>query len=128
MALGGAVGGLARVALGERGAGDGLPWDTLVANLVGAALLAWVVVRLADARGSAAWTRALLGTGLCGALTTFAALPLELATLAENAHPGAVVLYLLVLVVGGLATVVVVTRLATRAAARRAVATGGRVG
>lgn len=65
--VGGAAGTLLRAAAAE---GIASPWATLLVNLAGAALLGWVLVAL-PAR------RPLLGTGLCGGLTTFSTIQLE---------------------------------------------------
>jgi CrcB protein len=46
------------------------PWATFLVNVAGAALLGWVVAGPRHHR--------LLGTGFCGALTTFSTLQLEL--------------------------------------------------
>src|SRR4051794_34980200 len=73
---GGFLGAVARAELGEALAAGGpaWPWATLVANLDGAFVLGAVATALAPgSRG-----RALLGAGLCGALTTFSTFQLEL--------------------------------------------------
>jgi CrcB protein len=77
---GGCLGALARAALVEWFPHDpaGWPWATFAANLAGAALLGWAVTRLQERMPPTAYARPLLGTGLCGALTTFSALQLEL--------------------------------------------------
>jgi CrcB protein len=81
VALGGAAGALARVALAEALPPEpgGWPWATLAANVAGTLLLAWLVRAGARGRG-----RLLLGPGLCGALTTFSALQLELVALLRD--------------------------------------------
>src|SRR4051794_7796344 len=65
--VGGVAGTLARAGVAE---GLSSPWATLLDNVVGAALLGYVVVAM-PAR------RPLLGTGVCGGLTTFSTLQLE---------------------------------------------------
>jgi CrcB protein len=82
--LGGAAGAVARVALAlawppEPGT---WPWATFAANVAGAALLGAVEAR----RGLPDLGRALLGPGLCGALTTFSALQVELVVLVDGGH------------------------------------------
>jgi len=80
---GGAAGTLARAGVAEALPS---PWATLVVNLLGCALLGYVVVAL-PAR------RPLLGTGLCGGLTTFSTLQLEALELLDRTHvPSAVAL------------------------------------
>jgi CrcB protein len=47
-------------------------WGTLLANLLGSALLGWLVGHGVDGR-----SLALLGTGFCGAFTTYSALAVQ---------------------------------------------------
>jgi len=74
--LGGTLGALARVGLGEAfpPAAAAWPWPTFAVNLLGAFVLGWTVARLPPA----SYGRPFLGIGVCGALTTFATLQLEL--------------------------------------------------
>lgn len=62
--------------------GDGFPWGTLVVNVAGSALLG--AVGAAAAAGAPAALTAALGTGFCGALTTFSTFGLDTATLATD--------------------------------------------
>jgi CrcB protein len=82
--LGGAAGALARVALAEAWPADPgtWPWATFAANVAGAALLGAVEAR----RELTGPVRGLLGPGLCGALTTFSALQVELFALVNGGH------------------------------------------
>jgi len=73
---GGVLGAIARVALVEafphaRGA---WPWTTFAVNLAGALLLGWAVTRLP----AGSYRRPFVGIGICGALTTFSTMQLEL--------------------------------------------------
>lgn len=93
VALGAALGAPARYltdrALARRfGAG---PWGTLAVNVVGSFVLG-LVVGWSRSRGlDARWT-ALLGTGFCGALTTYSTLSAEVLALAERRRPVAAAL------------------------------------
>jgi len=81
--LGGAVGGSARtglVALAPVQAGT-WPWTTFAVNAAGCFLLGYFVTRLQERLPITAYGRPLLGTGLCGALTTFSTYQLELVRL-----------------------------------------------
>jgi CrcB protein len=77
---GGAVGAVVRVALSRMlatGAGE-WPWATFAVNLAGAFALGWFVTRLQDRLPLSTYRRPFLGTGLCGALTTFSTMQVEL--------------------------------------------------
>lgn len=88
VALGGAVGCLARTAL-EGALGE---WRTVLvgqvaANVTGAFVLAYLVARLGSSRSPYATSATLLlGTGLLGAWTTYSGLALQ--TLASAQHAG----------------------------------------
>jgi CrcB protein len=77
---GGALGTLARAGLAEAlpiHPGT-FPWATFLANIVGSLILGWVVIAKAQ------W-RPLVGTGFCGALTTFSTWMLESHQLSRRA-------------------------------------------
>jgi CrcB protein len=75
-------------------------------NLAGAALLGWVLVRAPQ------WRR-LIGTGFCGALTTFSTFQLELLRMLDTEHAALALAYGAASVLAGLA----VFRLGERVAA-----------
>jgi CrcB protein len=86
IALGGAVGALGRAALAQSwtiGA-SGWPWPTFVVNLIGAFLLGSVGATAPRIRLGP--TGFLLGTGFCGALTTFSTFQLEVVTLIRQGN------------------------------------------
>lgn len=98
--LGGALGTLLRAGLLE-GLGEGAPdwpWATFIVNLLGAFLLGWLVVRFSPAFR---W-RPLLTTGLCGGLTTFSTMQVELLTMLEAGRIGIAAGYVAASLVGGL--------------------------
>lgn len=105
--VGGSLGGLARHGLAEAftaGASDGTwPTGTLVANIAGAFLLG--VVLAAFAAPHVDRRAALLGPGLCGALTTFSALQIEVVRLADDGHAATAVALLAVTLAAGAAAV-----------------------
>lgn len=102
--VGGCVGGYARYAVGLawQPPPGGFPAATLAVNLVGAFVLAVVVVVATGIRPSR-YLRPLLGTGFCGALTTFSAVVVALAQLLAQARYAVAAAYLGATVVGGLA-------------------------
>jgi CrcB protein len=77
---GGFVGTVARAELAvalPAGAGE-WPWATFAANVFGAFLLGYAVTRLQERLPLSAYRRPFVGTGVCGALTTFSTLQVEL--------------------------------------------------
>lgn len=78
--LGGAAGALLRAWVG-RFIRTGFPLATLLVNVSGSFLLA---AALGGLDPSAEWTRALIGSGFCGALTTFSTFILELVLLVRS--------------------------------------------
>jgi CrcB protein len=83
---GGAIGAAARTGLIELApARPGhWPWATFAVNLLGCLLLGYFVTRLQERLPITAYARPLLGTGLCGALTTFSTFQLELLRLLDR--------------------------------------------
>jgi CrcB protein len=114
---GGFVGAVARAELVEAlPYRDGTwPWATFVVNLVGAFLLGYFMTRLQERLPVSAYRRPLLGTGLCGALTTFSTMQLELLRMLDRDQIGLAFAYALVSVAAGFLTVAVATNLVRRA-------------
>ena len=109
--LGGAVGAVVRVLLGEGlPIGSGLPWATLIANIAGAAILgAIATVPVAAGR----WVQIrmpLVGIGFCGGLTTFSALSWELFDLIDRGSVAVAVAYATLSLVLGMAALVAARR------------------
>lgn len=93
--LGGIVGALARVGLAEatpHGPGE-WPWGTFAVNMAGALLLGYFVARLRD-HPEDSLAHPFLTTGICGTLTTFATLQLELFEMVDGDHFGLAAAYL----------------------------------
>ena len=104
---GGVLGALGRVGLSEalpHGAGA-WPWATFVVNMVGAALLGWFVTRLGERLPPSTYGRPFLGTGICGALTTFSTLQLELFRMLEEGNVPLALGYAAATIAGGFACV-----------------------
>ena len=54
------------------------PWPTFAVNVVAAFLLGYFVTRLQERLPLSSYRRPLLGTGLCGGLSTFSTMQLEI--------------------------------------------------
>jgi CrcB protein len=112
---GGVVGALARVGLAEafpHGA-ETWPWATFAANLAGALLLGIFIASLRGHRAEAP-SFALLTTGVCGTLTTFATLQLELFEQLEAGCAGLAAGYAAASLAAGYACVSIGLRLGSR--------------
>ena len=102
VAVGGALGALARAGLSELWPHRprGWPWSTLVTNVTGSALLGVLLVILARRFPRDRHARPLLGTGLLGGYTTFSTLSVDAAQLVRFDRVGLAVGYVTVSVVG----------------------------
>jgi CrcB protein len=98
--------------------GGGWPWATFTANLGGTALLAYFATRLQERLPPSTYRRPFVGTGVCGALTTFSTLQIEAIRLVRQGHSGLAMAYFVVTVLLGLAVMLVVTKLVRRARLR----------
>ncbi|ALG86529.1 fluoride efflux transporter FluC [Gordonia phthalatica] len=80
------------------------PWGTFVVNLVGAFILGALLEGLARLGGDVGWRRRVrlaVGTGFCGALTTYSAFALEISLLGRGEHYGMAIGYAVVSVAVG---------------------------
>jgi CrcB protein len=113
---GGVVGALARAGFARAFPWDGRgwPWTTLLVNLVGTLLLGYFVTRLQERLPPSTFRRPLLGTGFCGALTTFSTLQVELIELGRHGHVALATAYALVSIGAGLVVVYLATALTRR--------------
>lgn len=82
--------------------GDGWPWATFVVNVAGTLLLGYLATRLQERLPPSTYRRPLLGTGFCGALTTFSTFQLELIDLTRHGATATAVGYALASVLLGL--------------------------
>jgi CrcB protein len=98
--LGGAVGASARYLTDvtvQRAHGTEFPWGTWTVNVVGSFILGFVAV------SGPVWVVTLVGTGFCGALTTFSTFGYETVRLSEEGRPGLAVGNVAASLVAGLA-------------------------
>lgn len=93
--VGGAIGGGLRTALAELAPTHTghWPWVTFAVNVVGCFLLGYLVTRLQERLPITAYRRPLLGTGVCGALTTFSTFQVELLKMLDAGDLGLALLY-----------------------------------
>lgn len=92
---GGVVGAIARVAVARTltpGA-PSWPWATFAVNIGGCFLLGYFATRLQERLPLSAYRRPFLGTGICGALTTFSTLQVELLKMLDAGRYGVTAVY-----------------------------------
>jgi len=104
--LGGAVGAPARYLTDravQRRADIVFPWGTLCVNVIGSLVLG-VVAAAAYAGSAPEWVLTLVGTGFCGALTTFSTFGYETVRLLEDGARGKALANAVVSLVVGMLT------------------------
>ena len=113
---GGAAGAVLRVALARTNTGGpaAWPWITFAVNLSGAFLLGFFVTRLQERLPLSAYRRPLLGTGFCGAFTTFSTMQLELVRMLDAHRYGLAAAYAGTSIVLGYACVHLATAVVRR--------------
>jgi CrcB protein len=114
--VGGALGTLARAGLSTMIGGDPArwPWATFVVNIVGAFLVGYFTTRLLERLPLSSYRRPLLGTGLCGGLTTFSTMQVETLRMIEHHHYRLAAGYTVVSITAGLLAVYIATALVRR--------------
>jgi CrcB protein len=114
---GGFVGAIARAVLAEAlPARHGeWPWATLIVNVVGAFALGYFTTRLQERLPLSSYRRPLLGTGFCGALTTFSTMQVELLGMLDANDFALAAAYAVVSVTVGFLAVAAATNLVRRA-------------
>ena len=91
------------------------PWVTFAVNVAGAFLLGYFATRLQERLPLSSYRRPLLGTGFCGALTTFSTMQIELLRMLDHHRIALAAAYALVSVATGFVAVAVATNLVRRA-------------
>lgn len=108
VACGGAVGAMARhgvSTLAFRLLGPNFPWGTLTVNVIGSAVMGFLIVWLAHRGSNPPALRAFLAVGMLGAFTTFSTFALDVVTLYREKAITMAAAYLgasIILSVGGL--------------------------
>jgi fluoride exporter len=114
---GGFIGAIARAALVQSlhtEAGQ-WPWATFIVNILAALLLGYFITRLQERLPPSSYRRSFLGTGVCGALSTFSTMMVELLAMIEGAHWTLAIGYAAASVCGGFAAVFLATKTVRRA-------------
>jgi CrcB protein len=114
--VGGAIGTLARALFETLAAPEPghWPWPTFVVNIVGAFLLGYFTTRLLERLPVSAFRRPLLGTGVCGGLTTFSTMQVEILKMVEHQRYGLAAGYAAASIVAGLLALYTATALVRR--------------
>jgi CrcB protein len=87
------------------------PWATFVVNLAGAFVLGYVTTRLQERLPLSAYRRPFLGTGVCGALTTFSTVQVEVLAMLDGDHFALALAYVAASVALGFLAVAAATNL-----------------
>jgi fluoride exporter len=113
---GGIVGAMARTGLSQAfpSSAHTWPWAIFAINVVGAFLLGYFVTRLAERLPTSAYKRPFLGTGVCGALTTFSTVQLQLFEMTRAHEWGLALGYAAATLVAGFAAIALATALVRR--------------
>jgi fluoride exporter len=114
---GGFVGAVARALLADAlpyEAGE-WPWATFLVNVAGAFMLGYFTTRLQERMPLSSYRRPFVGTGVCGALTTFSTMQVELLEMLDGDHAGLALAYAAASVASGFLAVAAATNLVRRA-------------
>ena len=118
--VGGAVGTLARAALSVAFpfTPGQWPWPTFGVNIVGAFLLGYFSTRLQERLPLSSYRRPALGTGLCGGLTTFSTMQVEIVKMLDGGYPGLALAYTAASLTAGYAAIQAATAMVRRVRVR----------
>jgi fluoride exporter len=118
--VGGALGTLARAALAQAfpHSATAWPWPTFAVNIVAAFLLGYFVTRLQERLPLSAYRRPLLGTGLCGGLSTFSTMQVELVKMLDAHAWGLAAGYTAASIAAGYAAIQLATAIVRRVRVR----------
>ena len=119
--MGGAIGTIARAGLAEAfpHPATAWPWPTFAVNLAAAFALGYFVTRLTERLPLSSYRRPLLGTGLCGGLSTFSTMQVEILKMLDSHAWGLAAGYAAASVAAGYAAVHLATAMVRRVQVRR---------
>lgn len=105
--VGGAAGTLVRAGLSAAfpQSPTSWPWPTFAVNMLAAVLLGYFVTRLQERLPTSSYRRPLLGTGLCGGLSTFSTMQVELLKMIDAHAWGLAGCYAVASIAGGYAAI-----------------------
>jgi fluoride exporter len=114
--VGGMLGALARAGLAQGLAHSPTtwPWATFIVNVIGTFMLGYFATRLQERLPLSSYRRPLLGTGLCGTLTTFSTMQLELVRMLDHGRIGLAAGYASASVAAGFLAVAAATAMVRR--------------
>ena len=118
--VGGAIGAWARALLGLWlvPSSGGWPWSTFLVNVLAAFMLGYFSTRLLERLPATNYQRPFLGTGLCGGLSTFSTMQVEVVRLFQHGAWDVAVSYVLASLLAGLLALHLATALVRRTAVR----------
>ena len=118
--VGGALGTLARAALAEAfpHAATAWPWPTFAVNIVAAFSLGYFVTRLQERLPLSSYRRPLLGTGVCGGLSTFSTMQVEILKMISAGDWGLAAGYAAASIAAGYAALYLATAIVRRVRVR----------
>jgi CrcB protein len=117
---GGALGTLARAGLSEAFPlpATAWPWPIFAVNIVAAFILGYAVTRLQERLPLSSYRRPLLGTGLCGGLSTFSTMQVEILKMIQAHDWGLAIGYAAASIAGGYAAIHLATAIVRRVRVR----------
>lgn len=119
--VGGALGTLLRAELAQAfpHAATAWPWPTFGVNIAAAFLLGYSITRLQERLPLSSYRRPLLGTGVCGGLSTFSTMQVELVKMLSAHAYGLAIGYAAASIVAGYAAIHLATAMVRRVRVRR---------